>query len=99
MSNQPQPGGPPNWNQIIENNILNMKKRTSQIKGEMTDGLTEVIAKNFEQFYQIGQQLAGQIEQKDKEIVSLKKDLEEVYTAHPELKITKEAQKKKPVKK
>ncbi len=72
---------------MLEQNLLSMKKRTSQIKGEYNDNLTEVIAKNFEQFYQMGAQLVAQIDLKDKEIVELKKTLEKYESAHPELKI------------
>lgn len=86
---------PPNFAQILEQNLMSMKKRTSQIKGELNDGLTDVISKNFEQMFQIGQQLTGQIDHKDKEIESLKKELEDVYSAHPELKIAKEKKLKK----
>ena len=86
---------PPNFAQILEQNLMSMKKRTSQIKGELNDGLTDVISKNFEQMFQIGQQLTGQIDHKDKEIESLKKELEDVYSAHPELKIAKEKKSKK----
>ena len=85
----------PNFSQILEQNLMSMKKRTSQIKGELNDGLTETISKNFEQFYQLGQQLTGQIDAKDKEIESLKKELEDVYNAHPELKVAKEKKSKK----
>ena len=72
---------------MLEQNLLNMKKRTSQIKGEFTDNLTDAISKNFEQFYQIGSQLVAQIDQKDKEIITLKGTLEKYESAHPELKI------------
>ena len=71
-----------------------MKKRTSQIKGEFTDNLTEAISKNFEQFYQIGTQLVAQIDMKDKEIAELKETLNKYETAHPELKIKIEDTKK-----
>ncbi len=79
---------PPNFSQIVEQNLLNMKKRTSQVKGEYNDNLTEVIADNFKSFYQISQQLIAQMTQKDKEIGDLKKTLEKYESAHPELKIT-----------
>ena len=88
------PNQPPNFSQMVEQQLLQMKKRTSQIKGELNDGITETIADNFKSFYQIAQQLTGQIDQRDKQIVELEKDLEAVYNAHPELKIAAEAKKK-----
>lgn len=88
------PNQPPNFAQMVENQLLNMKKRTSQIKGELQDGITEAIAENFKTFYQISQQLTAQIDQRDKQIVELEKKLEDVYNAHPELKIAEEAKNK-----
>ncbi len=58
------------------------------------DGLTEINTKNFEQFFQIGQQLVGQMDQKDKQIENLEKKLGEYESAHPELKIATEKAKK-----
>ena len=89
----------PNFSQMVEQNLLSMKKRTSQIKGELMDGLTEAIAKNFEQTFQLSQQLVAQIDQRDNKITELEKKLEEVYSAHPELKITQEAKNDKPKRK
>ena len=85
---------PPNFGQIVEQNLINMKKRTSQIKGEYNDNLTEVIADNFKNFYQISQQLIAQMGQKDKQIADLTKNLEAYEQAHPELKIKLEGTKK-----
>jgi len=85
----------PNFAQISETQIMNMKKRTSQIKGELLDGLTDIISKNFEQTFQFTQQLCSQIDQRDKKIVEVEAKLEKCYNAHPELKITEEAEKKK----
>ena len=78
---------PPDFGKIVEQQVMNMKKRTSQIKGELTDGLTEINAKNFEQFYQIATQLVAQITMRDKQIEELNKTLEKYESAHPELKI------------
>lgn len=89
------PNQPPNFSQMVEQQLLQMKKRTSQIKGELQDGITDVISDNFKSFYQIAQQLTGQIEQRDKTIAEIEKKLEKCYNAHPELKISEEAEAKK----
>ena len=86
-----KPNEKPNWNELVNNQLLNMKKRTAQVKGEAMDGLTEIIADDFKGFSQIAQQLVGQIDQKDKKIADLEKKLEDVYNAHPELKIKAES--------
>ena len=85
------PNQPPNFAQMVENQLLNMKKRTSQIKGELQDGITEAIAENFKTFYQISQQLTAQIDQRDKTIADIQSKLDKCYNAHPELKIAEEA--------
>jgi len=87
MSNIPQK---PDFNKLVTDNLTNMKRRTSQIKGETMDNLTDVISDNFKQFFQIAQQLIGQMEQKDKQIGDLQKKLETYESAHPELKIAQE---------
>lgn len=89
------PNQPPNFSQMVEQQLLQMKKRTSQIKGELQDGITDVISDNFKSFYQIAQQLTGQIDQRDKTITEIEKKLEKCYNAHPELKIAEEAEAKK----
>ncbi len=86
----------PNWNQLVNDQLINLKKRTSQIKGETMDNLTEVIAENFKAFSQIAQQLVAQIDQRDKTIVVQNKTIEDYERAHPELKIN--LQKKETVK-
>ena len=77
----------PNFSQMVEQNLLTMKKRTSQIKGEYNDNLTEIIAKNFEQFYQLASQLVAQIDLRDKKLVEVEKSLADIYQGHPEIKI------------
>ena len=96
MSNIQTPPAPPNWSQLVEQNLLRMKKTTSQMKGETMDNLTELIAENFKQFYQIGQQLTAQIDQRDKTIVAMQKTIDEYESAHPELKIAREKKSKIP---
>ncbi len=96
MSNNQIPPGPPNWSQLVEQNLLRMKKQTSQQKGETMDTLTEMIAENFKQFYQIGQQLTAQIDQRDKTILAMQKTIDEYESAHPELKIAREKKAKIP---
>ena len=86
----------PNWNELVNNQLLNMKKRTAQIKGEATDTLTEVIAENFKAFSQIGQQLSSQIDQREKTIEVMQKTIDEYESAHPELKIAREKKSKIP---
>ena len=78
-------GKEPNWNQMIEQNLIDVKMRTSMIKGEMTDSLTEMISENLKQFLQIDQQLTQRIEEKDKEIEDLKKQLEEKKLIFPQI--------------
>jgi len=78
-------GKEPNWNQMIEQNLIDVKMRTSMIKGEMTDSLTEMISENLKQFLQIDQQLTQRIEEKDKEIADLKKQLEEKKLIFPQI--------------
>ena len=92
MSNQDKP----NFGKMVEQQLIQMKKRTSQLKGELSDGLTETIADNFKNFYQISQQLVAQIDQKDKIIVSMQKTIDEYESAHPELKIAREKKSKIP---
>ena len=88
MSNQQNTNQkPPNWNQLVNDQLINLKKRTAQIKGETMDTLTEVIAEDFKAFSQIAQQLAAQIEQRDKTIEAQGKELEGIYQGHPEIKI------------
>ena len=84
----------PNWNELVNNQLLNMKKRTAQVKGEAMDGLTEIIADDFKGFSQIAQQLVGQIDQRDKTIVAMQKTIDNYESAHPELKIAQEKAKK-----
>ena len=92
---QQNPNEKPDFGKILETNLVNMKKRTSQIKGELNDGLTDVISENFKSFFNIGQQLVAQIGQRDQKFELLSKELEVVYNAHPELKVAKEAEAKK----
>lgn len=86
----------PNYPKLLQDNLLQMKKMTSQIKGEHNDALTEAIAKNFENFNSMGISLTNEIAQREGKIVELEKELDDVYTAHPELKIAKEKKDKIP---
>ena len=86
----------PNFQQMVEQQLLQMKKRTSQLKGELNDGLTDIISDNFKSFYQIGQQLTAQIDQRDKTIVVMQKTIDDYESAHPELKIAREKKAKIP---
>ena len=86
----------PNWNELVNNQLINLKKRTSQIKGETMDNLTEIIAEDFKAFSQIAQQLVAQIDQRDKTIVVQNKTIEDYESAHPELKIAREKKAKIP---
>ncbi len=66
----------------LEKQMREMKDRFSggitNNNREMMQELTEVIAKNFEQTYQLCQQLREQIDQKDKRIKELEEKLKRV---------------------
>jgi len=81
----------PDFNKIVTDNIINMKKRTSQIKGEFTDNLTDIISENFKNFFQLAQQLVAQIEMREKNLTDIRATLDKYEQAHPELKIALEA--------
>ena len=75
---------------MVSDQLLQMKKRTSQLKGELNDGLTDIISDNFRSFFQISQQLTAQIDNRDKTIEAMQKTIDEYESAHPELKIARE---------
>jgi len=66
----------------LEKQMREMKDRfshgISNNNRELMQELTEVIAKNFEQTYQLCQQLREQIDQKDKRIKELEEKLKQV---------------------
>ena len=81
--------------QVLSQNMGQIKRRISQTAGETQQMTADVMTQSLEQIMQMCTLLFNQSAAKDKEIITLKENLEKCYSAHPELKISIDAEEKK----
>ncbi len=81
--------------QIFQQNLGALKRRLAQTNGEASQLTTDAMSQTMESIMGITTLIFNQMAAKDRRIVELKAELEKVYNAHPELKVSAEAEKKK----
>ncbi len=81
--------------QLFAQQMTGLKRRISQVAGETQQMTSDAMSQTFEQVMHSCQQLFQQIQAKDSQIAEITVKLETCYQAHPELKITMEAEEKK----
>ena len=81
--------------QAFQQNMGQLKRRLAQTQGEANQLNADAMSSTLESIMGISTQLFNQMAAKDRRITELKKELEEVYNAHPELKVAKEKKSKK----
>lgn len=80
--------------QSFAQNMGGLKRRISQTAGETQQMSSDVMSQTLEQVMNMTNQIFQQVNQRDKKISEISAKLEKCYTAHPELKITIEADEK-----
>jgi len=80
--------------QQLTQNMGAIKRRISQTAGETQQMTADVMSQSLEQVMQMCNLLFNQSAARDAEVNTLKEKLDKCYTAHPELKITIEANEK-----
>lgn len=80
--------------QVLTQNMGAIKRRISQTAGETQQMTADVMSQSLEQVMQMCNMLFNQSAAKDAEINTLKEKIDKCYTAHPELKVTIEADEK-----
>ncbi len=81
--------------QHFQQNMGGLKRKCAQTQGESNQLITDAVSQTLESIMGITTQIFNQMAAKDRRITELKAELEDVYNAHPELKITKEKKSKK----
>ena len=81
--------------QAFQGNMGQLKRRLAQTQGEANQLNADAMSSTLDSIMGISTQLFNQMVAKDRRITELKKELEEVYNAHPELKVAKEKKSKK----
>ena len=80
--------------QTLAQNMGGIKRRISQTAGETQQMTADVMSQSLEQIMQMCNNIFNQISAKNLEINKLTEKLDKCYNAHPELKITEEAEAK-----
>ena len=84
--------------QNFANTMGQLKRKIAQVQGETQQMQADSMSETMNQIMSMVNQVFAQAGQKDAKINELQTELDKCYNAHPELKISAEADKKKPKK-